>query len=61
MENCQSAVSLPVFMDALSTMNTGRDTADWQFSIVEHRNLVQAGYMSTDPKLRQEVYGDGDN
>ena len=40
---------------------TGRDTSDWQFDIVEYRDLVAAGYMSTDPKLRQEVYGDGDN
>ena len=41
---------------------TGRDTADWQFSLTEYRDLMAAGYMSDDPKLRhQEVYGDGDN
>ena len=40
---------------------TGRDTADWQFDVVEYRNLVTTGYMNSDPKLRQEVYSDGDN
>ena len=34
---------------------------DWQFSRIEYRGFVEAGYMSADPERRQEVYGDGDN
>jgi len=51
----------PGLPSANAVTTLGRNTWDWMFHKDEYAKLVNAGYMASDPKNRQEVFSDGDH